>query len=369
MSSFSDVLAAAHGRWPEIASVFTGDALKEAAMNGGRAHVACPVHGSDGAKKPFRVFKDFEHTGGAVCSQCGTFANGIDTIAWLLGENPVQTRNKIADYLGLDEAFVSSTTSKPVQKPVQVLHMPKQEEDDGASQRELKKAQKLWDEALPITATHIAVNYFLSRGMKLEFGIDFNHLDTVLRVHPGVDYWEADEEGNFHKIGTSPCLLSRVFSKGVCVNIHRTFLHQDGHGKANFSMPKKLMTFWGDSQGSYIPMAPFAAHIGVAEGIETALSVQTATGIPTMATVSAPLMKSFEPHPDVKNVSIFADLDRSEAGLEAATALQQKLQSNGVKARILLPMNSLGEEKSIDFLDVYNEFGPEAIRYQASVGA
>ena len=59
-----------------------------------------------------------------------------------------------------------------------------------------------------------------------------------------------------------------------------------------------------------------AAEIAVAEGIETALSFQQETNIPTRAAISAPGMKAIMLPPEVRAVVIAAD--NGAAGEEAA---------------------------------------------------
>ena len=56
----------------------------------------------------------------------------------------------------------------------------------------------------------------------------------------------------------------------------------------------------------------------VAEGIETALSVVTATGFPCWSAISAHGLETIEIPSTVKTVCIFADKDKSFTGQEAA---------------------------------------------------
>lgn len=368
MSTFNGVLEASRGRWSEIVAAFCGNALEEAIATGGRKHVNCPVHG-ESSNKPFRVFKDFEDTGGVVCSHCGNMANGIDAISWVLNENPVKVRNEIADYLGIDEKFAEKHESAAQRKPASVIKMPvtNQASNEAEAAKSRTKAQKLWSEARPLSSTKIATGYLASRGLWLDpKAFDLTFLDSSIRLHPSVEYWEADDNGQFKLIGHFPCLLSCVFNyQGQIVSMHRTYLKADGSGKADVACAKKLVTPFGDMSGACIALAKPARSIAICEGLETGMAVQVATGLPTLATVSAPLMMSFRPPEGVQKVSIFADLDASETGIKVATELKGKLEANGISARILLPFADLRDRKSVDFLDVMNEYGSSAIRYQA----
>ena len=66
--------------------------------------------------------------------------------------------------------------------------------------------------------------------------------------------------------------------------IHRTYLLDDGSGKAP---PGKKML--GAVGGGSVRLSPLgdAGHLGIAEGIETALAAQAIFGIPTWAALSA----------------------------------------------------------------------------------
>ena len=66
--------------------------------------------------------------------------------------------------------------------------------------------------------------------------------------------------------------------------IHRTFLLEDGSGKAPAG--KKML---GSMADGAVRLFPIGAdnHLGIAEGIETALAAQAIFGIPTWAALSA----------------------------------------------------------------------------------
>jgi putative DNA primase/helicase len=87
--------------------------------------------------------------------------------------------------------------------------------------------------------------------------------------------------------------------------------------------------------GCVAPIMELPGHVlGIAEGIETALSAAKLTEIPTWATLNAVLLSKFEPPPDVDKLVIFAD--RDVAGLEAASVLMERLQER-VRLEIRTP--------------------------------
>ena len=74
------------------------------------------------------------------------------------------------------------------------------------------------------------------------------------------------------------------------------------------------------------------ADLAVAEGIETALSVQQITGLPAVSALSAAGMRSFRWPPQVRRLWIAADND--ETGLQAAKVLLKRALSAGLDAEI-----------------------------------
>ena len=111
--------------------------------------------------------------------------------------------------------------------------------------------------------------------------------------------------------------------------IHRTFLTMDGSKKAPVSQNKMML---GRCAGGAARLAAVADKLALTEGIETALSVQQATGIPTWATLSTSGLKTVILPPDVREVVICADGD--DAGDQAAQDAAQRLLREGREVRI-----------------------------------
>lgn len=116
--------------------------------------------------------------------------------------------------------------------------------------------------------------------------------------------------------------------------IHRTFLLDDGSGKAP---PGKKML--GPVAGGSVRLAPIPAdgHLGVAEGIETALSAWAILGVPTWAALSAGNLRDWQWPVGTRRVTIFADA--GEAGQQAAQALAERLKAAGIPSAIVSPLH------------------------------
>lgn len=110
--------------------------------------------------------------------------------------------------------------------------------------------------------------------------------------------------------------------KGALCYLHRTLL--DGDKKANLGeSAKRMLSLQEDSYlehaGSVaIRMFPPASTLGIAEGIETALSCRQIYGCNVWAVLNTSLMKRFRAPMGVKHLIIFADTDLNGAGHAAA---------------------------------------------------
>lgn len=113
--------------------------------------------------------------------------------------------------------------------------------------------------------------------------------------------------------------------------IHRTYLLDDGSAKAP---PVKKML--GPVAGGVVRLAPFPedGRIGVAEGIETALSAQAIFGVPNMAALSADGLRRWRWPDGATHVTIFADAGLP--GMQAAVTLADQLNLANIPSRILV---------------------------------
>ena len=128
----------------------------------------------------------------------------------------------------------------------------------------------------------------------------------MVRYHPRLPYRHEDQTFTYH-----PAMVARVDDPhGELATLHRTCLALDGH-KANVPTPKKLMSpaVPGATNGGAIRLYAAEETLAVTEGIETALAVRCATGLPVWATYSAGGMARLIVPPDVRLVVICADHD------------------------------------------------------------
>lgn len=160
-----------------------------------------------------------------------------------------------------------------------------------------------------------------------------------------------------------PAMLAAVRDvSGQLVTVHRTLLTGDGH-KADVGVPKRLMRLpeGRTITGCAIRFGEPHEVLALAEGIETALSVVVATGLPCWACICAHGMEVVEIPKQVKRVLIFEDKDLSGTGERAAQALYIRLKTEGVQVRVAsVPSEVPVGLKGIDWNDTLLELGPSA---------
>jgi len=198
----------------------------------------------------------------------------------------------------------------------------------------IETALRLWRASRPVAGSPI-ITYLRGRGITLS-------APSTLRYHPALKhpdggYWPAMVALVQHGVNDRP------------IGIHRTFLARDGSDKAAVS-PDKMML--GKVSGGAVRLAPVSEKLVVCEGLETALSVQQATGIPTWAAGSAGGIEelTLPPLPLAGDIIIAADHDANGVGQRAAEHAAQRWLVDGRRVRIALPPH-VGQ----DFNDILQE--------------
>ena len=335
------VREAARGRWMPVLSGLCPE-LEPALANPGR-HVGCPVHGGhDG----FRLFRDVEISGGGICNTCGASHDGFSLLQWLNGWRVPEALEAVDRVLG---------GKLPPRAAVRVKQAALPPKPSDSQTRE--RLRKVWGDTVDWRSPKARPlrDYLAHRG--LDAGL-LTDVGGAIRFHRGLRYY--DDEKNL--IGIFPALLALVCdTEGKPVTIHRIYLSAEGR-KAPVDAPKKMMPIPSDRQvmgGSIRLGAPsgMAEVIDLAEGIETALAVRQATGLPVWSAVSARLLSGFHPPKGIRLVRVWGDLDRQGVGEQSAILLRDRLAAEGVAVEILLPREEWLGDKKVDWLDVLNRHG------------
>lgn len=143
-------------------------------------------------------------------------------------------------------------------------------------------------------------------------------------------------------------MVCRVQDKaGTGCAIHRTYLTNDGQ-KAGVPVVKKVA---GNlPAGAAIRLFPPCECIGVAEGIETALSAFLLFDVPTWAAVTAGGLERWTPPEGTKRVIVFGDNDESGTGQAAAWVLAKRLIAGGIETEVRIP-----SQAGTDWNDIHRE--------------
>jgi putative DNA primase/helicase len=283
MTRERDTITAAQGRWREILPAL---GIPAVFLNG--KHQACPLCGG----KDRARFDDRSHDGDYFCSQCGA-GKGLQLVMRFRKWEFKQAADEVDKIVG----------NLPPAPPVE----PKLEATTSPDELNL-----IWQTARPLDGNDPASRYLIRRGIKVRSLVTNAKAlrVTVLPHHP---------TGTVH-----PCMVARMCEWGGRPRqIHRTYLTKDGH-KADLD-PVRMFMPGPLPKGGAISLGGVAEAIGVAEGIETALSASQLYGLPVWATTADSLLMLWRPPPQARQIIIFADNDASYAGQAAAYALAKRL--------------------------------------------
>jgi phage/plasmid primase-like uncharacterized protein len=125
---------------------------------------------------------------------------------------------------------------------------------------------------------------------------------------------------------------------GERIGVHRTAIKDDGSGKRELGegiSPKKVL---GTARGGVVRLHAASEHLGIAEGIETALSASQRFGTAVWATLFSGGVGKFPVLKGVKRLTIFADHD--DPGLKAAEQCCRRYSSAGIDAEVRHPKSA-----------------------------
>ncbi|WP_436637636.1 DUF7146 domain-containing protein [Microbaculum sp. FT89] len=212
-------------------------------------------------------------------------------------------------------------------------------------QRERKKVSALdiWHQSTAQQGTQVET-YLRARGCPLSQ----HHIEAdAIRFHPACPFGTLRVPA---MIG-----LMRNPETNQPTGIHRTALRDDGRGKRNMpdgSSPKRML---GIAKGAVVKLQIEAPRMGIAEGIETALSASLLFDQPVWAALSTNGIRNFPLLKPLQFLSIFADND--EAGLAASKECARRYALAGINGSICAPL-----ERGAD----WNNFSREGIPDNAS---
>lgn len=278
----------AHGRWHDI---LTALGVPSSFLT--RKHGPCPFCAGHDRWR----WIDRNGTGDWICNNCG-HGSGTDLVMKFLKLDFKEAAKRIEEHIG-----TAAQVERPKKDPAKVRG----------------EMANLWERAKPIAPDSPPGRYLAARGLEPV---------SALRWGSSVTY---------------PMMLGKVISpQHKAVNLHRTFLDANGK-KAPMDKPKLLMEAETPAGSAIRLMPPAGSRLGVAEGIETALSAAKLFGVPCWATVHAAGMERFTPPDGVTELMIFGDNDPKYAGQAAAYRLAHRMACANIVVTINIP-DSIGED-------------------------
>jgi hypothetical protein len=195
-------------------------------------------------------------------------------------------------------------------------------------------ARRLWEGSVPISGTLAAV--YLDRRF-------ITALSAELRYKPRTQLGSRPD-ATFH-----PALIAAIRDDRGLVAVHRTFLDTKSAWKAAIPDPKRML---GRPGTGAVRLAPAGLVLGLAEGLETALSAMDILGFPVWAVLGNERFGIVSIPAVVQRLIILRDPDK---GGERASELAENQAREGLSIETLLPpgkgrdwnavaMSSRGEE-------------------------
>lgn len=292
----------------------------------------CPFHAE---KTPsFTVVPD---RGFYKCFGCGAKGSAID---WIMHRDGRSFREAV-DFLVAGETFdperCQTLAAASARRNTAAIRQ---------ASRRLHAARRLWAEARPVTPGDPVWRYLEGR-LCLVLPIA-----PVLRFHPALSHPEFLDAATGRPLRTWPGLVARAdTSCGTFAGVHRIYLTVSRTGvsqDADLKARKLAKLSLGPLAGGAIRLLRASDTVGLAEGIEDALSAQVLTGCPTWSCVDNGKLTRVELPSRIRDVTIFADRDPPQdapgkvyapegVGLRAALRLQARLRGQGRRVSILLP--------------------------------
>jgi putative DNA primase/helicase len=279
------------GRWH---GVLPSLGVPAAFLNG--KHQPCPLCGG----KDRARFDDKEGNGTWICSHCGAG----DGIALVMKINGLDFKTA-ADRIEAVAGDVEPRAAKP----------------KADVKQQIRTMRETWAAAKPIGSA--VKQYLRSRGIAIEAITDLR-------------------ESARHEM---LAVVRDVHGNGC--QVHRTLLTADGK-KADVERPRLFMP-GPIPKGAAVRLMPCDATLGIAEGIETAMSAAMMFDMPCWAALNTSLLKAWEPPTGVSSVVVFGDNDVNCAGQAAAYELARRL-APFVSVRVEIPSQS-----GADWNDVLRE--------------
>ena len=275
----------ATNRWPELLPQLGIDSRYLV-----NRHGPCP---SCGGRDRFR-FDNKDGKGTFICNACGS-GDGFTLVQLVTGKTFSQVAQMVSNITGEHPCMIHKDKSEDVQRR--------------------ERIKQVWEGAKAPSPGGPVLAY-----MKDRLGLVW--ASNSIREFKGRNHW---------------LMVSKIIgADNTAQNVHLTYLTDDGK-KADVT-PNRIVMSGPLPDGSAIRLAPAGVHMGIAEGIETAIAASVMFGIPVWSAVNAQNMAKWIPPEITERVTIFGDNDKSFTGHAASYLLAKNLTlRHHVSAQVMIP--------------------------------
>jgi hypothetical protein len=201
----------------------------------------------------------------------------------------------------------------------------------GEERQRRREAQDIWDRHAKISGTR-AEAYLRARGIAMPLGDQLGYVPSLKHSPSGKSF---------------PAMLARIADEGGFCAVQRTYLdpvHAMKCGEKTAKMTK------GPMAGGAVRLFPVSKVLGLAEGIETALSAAQLYRVPVWATLSANRLAKIEIPQTVRTIMLFSDA--GEVGTHEAFAAADLYESRRYRVQVITPKAHFPECQASDFNDI-----------------
>ena len=149
-----------------------------------------------------------------------------------------------------------------------------------------------------------------------------------------------------------PGVKISVIGCGYLGAVHAACMADFGHEVVGIDVdPEKVRKVMKGEcpAGSAIRLFDFEEVLGVAEGIETAISASLLYNVPVWSLLNANGIKEFQPPKQVKRLMVFADNDENYVGQHAAFCLAMRARTMKIETEVIIPA-TVGEDWNDELL-------------------
>lgn len=181
-----------------------------------------------------------------------------------------------------------------------------------------QRARKLWRDSVPLGGTQAAA--YLERR-------------SLFAASQALRFCEAAPLGRGRDVRFRPALVAAVQDGETLLAVQRTFLEWGRPRRArDLGDPRRML---GRPYGGAVRLAEPGPVLGLAEGIETAMSAMVILGLPVWATLGSKRLCTISLPPGVERLVLLPD--RDAAGRAGAARALEVYVSAGLRVEVVWP--------------------------------